>query len=227
MKKLLGISIVAVLAVAPLMANADPVSVTLQGTNGVVAASNDVASTSYVKGAYNALGEKINLLGTTVGDANSGLVKKVAELEASGQHLTAGDGIEIKDGNKITVKPTATGSGLSVTSDGVAVSGVAKTQLATGVQTSLGLADSALQKADIITGTENGTISVDGTDVAVKGLGSAAYKADTDFDTAGAATTAENNAKAWANQKLVTVQTTWGDPSKTGTVALTNTTSGS
>lgn len=38
-------------------------------------------------------------------------------------------------------------------------------------------ADTALQKADITSGTANGTISVDGTDVAVKGLGSAAYKA--------------------------------------------------
>ena len=38
------------------------------------------------------------------------------------------------------------------------------------------LADSALQKADIVTGSANGTISVDDDDVAVKGLGSAAYK---------------------------------------------------
>lgn len=44
--------------------------------------------------------------------------------------------------------------------------------------------DSALQKADIETGTENGTISVKGTDVAVKGLGSAAYTAADDYATA-------------------------------------------
>ena len=37
-------------------------------------------------------------------------------------------------------------------------------------------ADTALQKADIISGTSNGTIAVKGTDVAVKGLASAAYK---------------------------------------------------
>ena len=37
-------------------------------------------------------------------------------------------------------------------------------------------ADTALQKADITSGTANGTISVDGTDVAVKGLGTAAYR---------------------------------------------------
>lgn len=44
--------------------------------------------------------------------------------------------------------------------------------------------DSALQKADIETGTKNGTISVKGTDVAVKGLGSAAYTAADDYATA-------------------------------------------
>ena len=37
-------------------------------------------------------------------------------------------------------------------------------------------ADTALQKADITSGTANGAIAVDGTDVAVKGLNSAAYK---------------------------------------------------
>jgi len=42
-------------------------------------------------------------------------------------------------------------------------------------------ADSALQKADITTGGSNGTIKVKGTDVAVKGLDSAAYAKTTDF----------------------------------------------
>ena len=37
-------------------------------------------------------------------------------------------------------------------------------------------ADTALQKADVASGTANGTIAVKGTDVAVKGLASAAYK---------------------------------------------------
>lgn len=39
------------------------------------------------------------------------------------------------------------------------------------------LADTALQKADITTGGANGTVAVEGTDVAVKGLDSAAYRA--------------------------------------------------
>lgn len=62
---------------------------------------------------------------------------------------------------------------------------VTKVKLAAEVQTSLGKADSAVQT--IATGTKNGSIAVDGTDVDVKGLGSAAYKADTAFDAAGTA----------------------------------------
>lgn len=64
---------------------------------------------------------------------------------------------------------------------------IAKTKLATAVQTSLGLADTALQPADIIEGTTAGTINVDGTDVPVHGLGSAAYVNTSAFDAAGEA----------------------------------------
>ena len=49
-------------------------------------------------------------------------------------------------------------------------------------------ADTALQKADITTGTANGTVAVGGKDVAVKGLGSAAYENTTAFASASAVT---------------------------------------
>lgn len=49
------------------------------------------------------------------------------------------------------------------------------------------------------TGNSNGTIRVDGRDVAVKGLGSAAYTESTDYDVAGSASTAEANAKDYAD----------------------------
>lgn len=68
---------------------------------------------------------------------------------------------------------------------------VTKAKLAQAVQDSLDLADSALQKADITTGSTNGTIAVDGTDVAVFGLGSAAFVSTATFDVAGAAATAQ------------------------------------
>jgi hypothetical protein len=55
--------------------------------------------------------------------------------------------------------------------------GIPKTDLSLDVQGSLGKADSALQSHQkITTGSVNGTIAANGTDVAVKGLGSLAYK---------------------------------------------------
>lgn len=68
---------------------------------------------------------------------------------------------------------------------------ITKVKLEAGVQTSLNKADSALQKTDIVSGSVNGTISVGGSDVEVKGLGTAAYKAVSDFDAAGAADNAK------------------------------------
>lgn len=59
----------------------------------------------------------------------------------------------------------------------IADGNVTKAKLATDVRTSLGKADTALQAASITTGGANGTIAVGGTDVAVKGLGTSAYKA--------------------------------------------------
>lgn len=53
-------------------------------------------------------------------------------------------------------------------------------------------ADTALQKENIATGTSNGSIAVNGEDVAIKGLGSAAYAETSQFDAAGTATTKVN-----------------------------------
>lgn len=69
--------------------------------------------------------------------------------------------------------------------------GIPLADLASGIQTSLGKADSAVQS--VTEGTANGTISVDGEDVSVHGLGSAAYTASTAYDAAGAATSAVNS----------------------------------
>lgn len=53
--------------------------------------------------------------------------------------------------------------------------------------------------ATLVEGTANGTVKFNGTDVAVHGLGTAAFAATTAFDAAGAATTAETNAKKYAD----------------------------
>ena len=103
-------------------------------------------------------------------------------------YINVGDLIEYvtsgsQTGDMVVINVDANHQVTATITDGT----VTKAKLASAVQTSLNLADSALQKADITTGSANGTISVDGDDVAVKGLGSAAYAATTDFDAAGAA----------------------------------------
>ena len=89
-----------------------------------------------------------------------------------------------KESNELTVAAAKTALGLK---------SAAYTDAADYATAAQGaLADSALQKADITTGSANGNISVDGTDVAVKGLGTAAYKAEGYFATAASVTTINN-----------------------------------
>ena len=88
----------------------------------------------------------------------------------------------------------------AVTTAKIANGNVTLEKLATDVQTSLGKADSALQASDIAEGGANGTISVKGTDVAVKGLGSAAYANTNDFEAAGSVKSAYDSAESHIKQ---------------------------
>ena len=93
--------------------------------------------------------------------------------------------VSISNANEITVTIG------EIDGSKLAASSVAKAKLASGVQASLDLADSAVQS--VAEGATNGTVAVDGTDVAVHGLGSAAYTASTAYDAAGTAATAAAN----------------------------------
>lgn len=67
-------------------------------------------------------------------------------------------------------------------------------------------ADTALQSADIATGTANGAISVKGTNVQVKGLGSAAYTASTAYEKAGAVAALQNGQVATNKNDITTLK---------------------
>ena len=86
----------------------------------------------------------------------------------------------------------------------LAVGSIAKNKLDSSVQASLNLADSALQAADITEGSTLGTISVDGTNVAVHGLGSAAYTDSTAYDAAGEAQGVYDAIQALTNTEINT-----------------------
>lgn len=88
----------------------------------------------------------------------------------------------------------------AVTTNKIADKNVTKTKLADDVQTSLRKADSAVQS--VTESTVNGSILVDGAEVAVHGLGSAAYANAEDFDATGSATSALNSAKAYTNAEI-------------------------
>lgn len=88
----------------------------------------------------------------------------------------------------------------AVTTDKITDKNVTKAKLADDVQASLGKADSAVQT--IAESTVNGSILVDGKEVAVHGLGTAAYADADDFDAAGSATNALNSAKAYTNAEI-------------------------
>lgn len=72
----------------------------------------------------------------------------------------------------------------AVTTLKIADDAVTEDKIADAVMTKINAGNSALQASDITSGSANGTISVDGTNVAVHGLGTAAYTASTDYATA-------------------------------------------
>ena len=68
-------------------------------------------------------------------------------------------------------------------------------------------ADSALQAADITTGTANGSIKVDGSDIAVAGLGSAAFTEASAYDVSGAAAAAQTAAASYTDSEVAKAKT--------------------
>lgn len=84
-----------------------------------------------------------------------------------------------------------------VTTSKIVDGNVTEAKLHTDVQGKLAKAVSALQAADITSGATNGSIAVKGTDVAVTGLKSAAFKDATAFDEAGAAAAVEGKLETY------------------------------
>ena len=68
-------------------------------------------------------------------------------------------------------------------------------------------ADTALQKADIVASTTNGSISVKGTDIAIPGLKSAAYTESTSFEKAGSVKALEDGQVATNKSDIATLKT--------------------
>jgi len=110
----------------------------------------------------------------------------LANADDSDLYINVGDLIEYvtsgsQAGDMVVIAIDAQHRVTATITDGT----ITKAKLAQAVQNSLDAADSAVQS--VAEGSANGTIAVDGTDVAVHGLGTAAYTASTAYDVAGAA----------------------------------------
>lgn len=118
-----------------------------------------------------------------VADAKSELVDNASE----GYDTLGGLETKIK-----AVAQSVTDKNVSAEGDGTYITASANENKVTVTATkkttdAIALAETAVQK--IATGSANGTISVDGSDVAVKGLGSAAYTESSAYDASGTAAT--------------------------------------
>lgn len=143
--------------------------------------------------------ERVEAVEALLGDGDGSVADQIADVKAElqGELATAIEGAKTDASNKDAVV--------------LAEAQKAATAVQTALDTHTGNGDihvtaeqktkwnAALQAADITTGSANGTIAVKGTDVAVKGLGSAAYKADTAFDASGSAAQALTDAKAYTD----------------------------
>lgn len=130
--------------------------------------------------------------GDSTSVADGKYIKLVIQNQSEPIYINVRDLIDVYTGGSNSDIAVTVGSTNEITATLVAVDGakltagsVTKAKLATAVQDSLDLADSAVQS--VVEGSTNGTISVDGTDVAVHGLGSAAYTDTTAYDPVGSA----------------------------------------
>jgi hypothetical protein len=185
-----------------------------------------------VSGATEANTTNIATLSGTVADNLTATTKAIADAKsellgnAGTNYNTLGkleDEIQ-KVAQSVTDKNvSATGDAyVSASAEGNTVT-VAATE---STKASLALADSALQASGITTGGANGTIAVNGSDVAVKGLGSAAYTDANAYDVNGAAANALTAATKYTDDEISAVTDLINTVNSGRTYNITKTTTG-
>ena len=135
---------------------------------------------------------KLNGNASTTGSVANSIATALSEYSKTGadtSYATADQGTKADSALQTVTANNGAGVVTNVSKSGTAITmtkaKVTESDLADAVVAKLGAGNSALQATDITTGATNGTIAVDGTDVAVKGLGGAAYKAENYYQTAG------------------------------------------
>ena len=162
------------------IASAIEAALKIEGVDKYALASELTSLAGRVKTLEDAnLDNRVKALEDMFGGAEGTVEDLIADAKAEAISTAAGDA---------TTKANNAETAAKAYADGLAVN------YATAAQGAK--ADTALQVASITTGSANGAIAVNGTDVAVKGLGSAAYTDASAYDAAGAAATAAGQALA-------------------------------
>ena len=215
MKKILTVSLFAMMAVSA--ANAEiasttyvtdrtgTVSFTADGatkgktnlTEAIAAVDAQLQSTSNtltgdITGSINELERDITAMDTAYKAADTALDNRVDTLESD----------NTTNKSNITSLQTAVNNLNTGTNSVSSQITAALDDYSTTTEMNTAIAGNAVNT--VVSGTANGTIAVDGEDVAVKGLGSAAYTASTDYDAAGSAATAQTAAIAAAKSETTT-----------------------
>ena len=155
-----------------------------------------------LQGVDTGLDNRLKAVEAKFGDGDGSVADQIADVKTELQEeiATAIDGAKTDASNKDAVV--------------LAEAQKAATAVQTALDTHTGNGDihvttddkakwnAALQTSDITTGSANGTVAVKGTDVAVKGLGSAAYVATTTFDASGSAAQALTDAKTYTDEAI-------------------------
>lgn len=157
--------------------------------NAVVAVSGATTTNTSAIATLNGDAQTAGSVAKAVADAKSELVNGASD----GYNTLKGLETEIK-----AVAQSVTDKNVSAEGDGTYITASAKDNKVTVTATkkttdAIALAETALQKNDIAEGTTNGTIKVGDTNVAVHGLGSAAYTEASAYDVSGAAATVKSD----------------------------------
>ena len=168
--------------------------------------SNQVSTLSGKVGTNTDAIATLNGDASTTGSVAKQIADSIAALDLANTYDAKGDAAAAESAAKayadsLAGNYDAKGDAASALADAKAYADGLAVNYATADQGAL--AASALQKADITVGATNGTIGVDGTDVAVTGLGSAAFTESTAYDATGSAAQALADAKDYTDGEIV------------------------
>lgn len=211
MKKLLGVSIAAMLAVSPMMANATTKSASDLAASGVTT-NTDIATTSYVAGAYDAIATQHNAV--------------VADIAvADGNHVLAADSIGTNVNALDTKMGTISGTTKNVNAQATLSANIQTLDTAMGSKAQLtstkGVLNTEANRADLVTAVKaiNDALADSNTASTVAEHNYIGKTSNSSTTVSGALTAVDSaahtnaNAIATMNTKVIPLYTTWGNPS--------------